>query len=1374
MTRVKKKFFIYFLILAAFSPVVFASAGLGAEYCASNGNSIYYEWIKGVAIGDFSNISDKNNGYADFTAEVIDLAAGSHQVSLTPGFGSGTYTESWKIWIDFNHDFTFTTNEVVYSGSSPSTIVGNITVPDSALSGDTRMRISMRYGAAPPACGSFSYGEVEDYTVRIEGMIDTTPPDITGVTPVVGTIDVPVDGVISATFSEPLDPATVTTATFFVSDGASQIAGVVSYSGPTATLTPRDNLEYETTYTATITTGIQDLAGNKLQSDYTWSFTTAPEPLPEYCASNGNNVGFEWVEGVAIGEFSHITGKNNGYGDFTAQIIDLTTGSHPISLKPGFGSGTYTESWKVWIDFNQDFAFTTDEVVYSGSSSSIMVGNITIPTSALSGDTRMRISMRYGAAPPACGSFTYGEVEDYTVRIEGTIDTTSPEITGVTPGVGTIDVPVDGVISATFSEPLDPATVTTATFFISDGVSQIEGVVSYSGLTATWIPTSNLDHGKAYTATITTEVQDLSGNKLQSDFVWTFTTVVQPLLTYALSGQITQNGSGVDGVTVTLTGDISKNTMTQSGGQYAFGALPPGNYTVTPSLAGLSFNPSSVAVTIEVNDVDNIHFEAFPGSYIFVPGNYPSIQAAIDAAPEGATILVADGTYTENVDVDKQLTILSQNGYGSTTVVAADEYDHVFHVTADFVTIEGFTIYGATDMHKAGIYLGDGVSHCTIKNNRSGYGYFTRNYHGIFLDNASNNIIAGNTCSQNANGIWLSLASKNNVIEDNVFDWNDTYGINLYPSGDSSPSENILAKNQCSSNRYGIHLHYSNSNILTGNTCNSNEYQGIWLESSNDNTLSGNASNFNGDYGIWLEYSNENTLRGNTCNSNDNYGLFLMASKENNTMYLNNFSNNSFGNVYSSVFSGTTNNQWHSPTKMNYYYNGTMYHGYMGNYYQDHSLVDSDGDGITDNAYDLPNTEPYDEFPLVQNSGNYFGQMLRVPENYPSIQAAINMAFPGDTILVADGTYVENVIIGKPVTIRSENGYRTTTVIAENSGDHVFSTGLEHVTIEGFTIYGAFGLEEAGIFLGQYSKHCVISNNRLGYDPSHTNYYGISLLESSNNIIAGNICTANHETGIYLKQSYDNLLTGNTSNSNNNRGIYLDRGKTDSVHNIISGNTCLDNVIGIEAYANSNTISENNCSNNEYGIQLTVSSFSSVAENICTFNSSVGVYLYQSSGSNLEGNICENNWDGIHLRYSGGNKLLNNECNSNNSNGISLYSSSGNTLSGNDCSLNTYGLSLTNYSDQNKIFMNNFSDNTGANVQSASYGIYINIWRSSSEMNYSYDGFMFTGYLGNYYGDHILVDTDGDGITDEPYDLPGDEPDDPFALVTTPDHYTVE
>jgi PKD repeat protein len=139
-------------------------------YCTSQGNSQGYEYIAGVTVADLNNSSGASP-YTDFTGLTAHLTRGdSASVSLTPGFVSSSYTEWWKIWIDYNGDHDFEdTGEEVFAGSGSSVVTGSFTVPGTAPPGDTRMRVSMSYSTYPPICGSFTYGEVEDYTANISG-----------------------------------------------------------------------------------------------------------------------------------------------------------------------------------------------------------------------------------------------------------------------------------------------------------------------------------------------------------------------------------------------------------------------------------------------------------------------------------------------------------------------------------------------------------------------------------------------------------------------------------------------------------------------------------------------------------------------------------------------------------------------------------------------------------------------------------------------------------------------------------------------------------------------------------------------------------------------------------------------------------------------------------------------------------------------------------------------------------------------------------------------------------------------------------------------------------------------------------------------------
>ncbi|UCH97518.1 MAG: M4 family metallopeptidase, partial [Candidatus Aminicenantes bacterium] len=139
-----------------------------------------------------------------------------------------------------------------------------------------------------------------------------------------------------------------------------------------------------------------------------------------YCTSSGNNQSYEYIAGVAMADLNNASGASP-YSDFTNLAAHLTRGNGAnVSLTPAFTDSSYTEYWKIWIDYNDDNDFEdAGEEVFSGSGSSIVSGSFTVLASTIIGDTRMRVSMSPNPYPPICGSFTYGEVEDYTVNIAG-------------------------------------------------------------------------------------------------------------------------------------------------------------------------------------------------------------------------------------------------------------------------------------------------------------------------------------------------------------------------------------------------------------------------------------------------------------------------------------------------------------------------------------------------------------------------------------------------------------------------------------------------------------------------------------------------------------------------------------------------------------------------------------------------------------------------------------------------------------------------------------------------------------------------------------------------------------------------------------------
>jgi len=158
-------------------------------------------------------------------------------------------------------------------------------------------------------------------------------------------------------------------------------------------------------------------------SSYSTSNTFSTTSTLTWCASRGTNNTYEWIDLVQLGSINRSSGKEtNGYLN-TGLSTNLVRGSsQTISYSAAFSSSSYTEYWKVYIDWNRDGDFVdAGELVASRSSSSsaTLTSTFTVPTTAVLGQTRMRVSMS-DANQSSCTTFTYGEVEDYNINVTAT------------------------------------------------------------------------------------------------------------------------------------------------------------------------------------------------------------------------------------------------------------------------------------------------------------------------------------------------------------------------------------------------------------------------------------------------------------------------------------------------------------------------------------------------------------------------------------------------------------------------------------------------------------------------------------------------------------------------------------------------------------------------------------------------------------------------------------------------------------------------------------------------------------------------------------------------------------------------------------------
>ena len=255
---------------------------------------------------------------------------------------------------------------------------------------------------------------------------------------------------------------------------------------------------------------------------------------PQYCASQGNSVYYEWIDSFTLGGFTNNSGTaSSGYSDHTDLIIPVSNGSaYPISISPGFSGNAYNEYYKVWIDFNNDMDFNdTGELVFAaGPTAATASGIITIPSNTYQGNTRMRVSIKYGGPPSACEIFSYGEVEDYTIELGGT-----PIVCDPPSGLSVINI-----------------TETTATLDWTSVDEALDYNIRYRVLnSANWITISDIDQ-TSYNLTglfpgVSYEVQVSSNCASNTNSAWSssveFTCLEEaicPIPNQLLSGNITE------------------------------------------------------------------------------------------------------------------------------------------------------------------------------------------------------------------------------------------------------------------------------------------------------------------------------------------------------------------------------------------------------------------------------------------------------------------------------------------------------------------------------------------------------------------------------------------------------------------------------------------------------------------------------------------------------------------------------------------------------------------------------------------------------------------------------------------------------------------
>ena len=331
------------------------------------------------------------------------------------------------------------------------------------------------------------------------------------------------------------------------------------------------------------------------------------------CADFGDEI--TNVTFAGINNTTACAGTPGGYNDYTTLAGNVVTGStYPISISTGVGAGASQEGVGVWIDYNQNGVFEPSEFAYSaysGADPATYTSNITIPLTALTGTTRMRVRCDFVTLPVdtnACTVWDFGETEDYTLNItstSATIDMGSSVISAPTvhcyTSTETVSATVKNFSASAINFATNPVTVNCTVTGANPNNTTFAPVVLSTGTLAAgatqvvmFSTTYNMSAVGTYVITsYTTVTGDVSA--LNDTTRATFTRAANPTVT---------GGASVSpicaGLSETLTGG-GASTYVWSGGVTngtAFNATTTTTYTVTGTDVNGCTNTSTAAVTV--------------------------------------------------------------------------------------------------------------------------------------------------------------------------------------------------------------------------------------------------------------------------------------------------------------------------------------------------------------------------------------------------------------------------------------------------------------------------------------------------------------------------------------------------------------------------------------------------------------------------------------------------------------------------------------------------------------------------------------------------------------------------------------------------------
>jgi PKD repeat protein len=376
-------------------PVAASCTPATVNYCCGYG-------ITKVTFGSLVNFSqDGAAGYEDFTCtkSVTVTEGNSYAIALIT---SSTNQQDTWVYIDYNNNGTFETSELVFTKLNSTNPGGNVLIQGGVKNTPLRMRIISDFsGSTSDPCINRT-GQAEDYTVII------TPNTQKPATAFTSSYASPCDTLVQFTENSLNLPT----------------SWLWDFGDGTAKSTLQNPLH---TYSASGTYAVKLKTCNAFGCDslIKSNYIIITKPCQQYCNPNSMNNNF-YISKVAFNTINNTTtAAANGYANYTTVgtlITSVVKGtSYPITLNTNVGG---MRNIAVWVDLNLDgdFIDSGEQVINTTSNNAVFTGTITIPTTARTGATRMRVMESASPMPPApCQTNQrQTETEDYTLNMTTT------------------------------------------------------------------------------------------------------------------------------------------------------------------------------------------------------------------------------------------------------------------------------------------------------------------------------------------------------------------------------------------------------------------------------------------------------------------------------------------------------------------------------------------------------------------------------------------------------------------------------------------------------------------------------------------------------------------------------------------------------------------------------------------------------------------------------------------------------------------------------------------------------------------------------------------------------------------------------------------